>query len=162
MAIVLNPERKKRKKNLSLDEVKKITAKKREPDYVDKLVTERTKTYSTELPKKLRKEADKIREFFLSEIGPFMMAINAGTEEAREVAERTIEGKIDRAVFSRFEILVSKTIDLKMARFIAKWLDVSEEDIQRIMAIVQEKPAIIFTPKDVPKEKLGGSEKGKK
>lgn len=161
MAIELQPERKKKKK-IEIEDIKKVTARKKEPEYVDKLVMERTATYSKDLPKRLRKEADRIREFFLTEIGPFMMAINVGTDEAREVAERTIEGRVDRSVFSRFETIVAKTIDLKMARFISDWLNVSEEDMQKIMAVIHEKPAIILTPGSVPKEKPGGLDKGKK
>jgi len=155
----LNPTKSSRK--FSIKETRRVTAKKREVNYVDKAVTERVDTYKKVLPKKLRNEATVVREFFLNEIGPFMMAINVGTDEAREVAERTIEGKVDRSVFLRFEQMVAKAVELKMSKFIAKWLDVSEEEMVAIISALNEKPTIILTPKDVPHEKLGGSIKGK-
>ena len=104
---------------------------------LDKEVEARRKTYSKELPKALNSNIAQVREFFLKEIAPLTLAAQAGTAQAREVAQRVLSTEIDNTGFLQFERMVSRASTIKMARFIAAYLKLPLRTVEELLEIVK-------------------------
>src|SRR5271168_1882871 len=104
---------------------------------LDAEVEGRRATYSKELPKALQSNIEKVREFFLKDIGPLALAAQAGTVQASQVMQLTLNTEIDGQAFSQFERMVSKASTIKMARFIAKYLNLPQNTVEELLQLVQ-------------------------
>jgi hypothetical protein len=132
---------------------------------LDKEVEARKVTYASELPDSLQSNIESVREFFLNEIGPLTLAAQAGTAQAREVVQRTLNTEIDGLAFAQFERMVGKGATLKMARFIAGYLGLPRNAVESILNSIQPTPpkeAMFFPlpdsrrpPKEKPETPLG-------
>jgi hypothetical protein len=89
---------------------------------LDREVEERGVAYSKELPEALLNNIESVREFFLQELGPLALAAQAGTVQAGQVLQKTLNTEIDDRPFVQFKQMVSKASSIKMARFIAQYL----------------------------------------
>src|ERR1700722_486240 len=64
---------------------------------LDKEVEDRGERYSKELPQALQDNIAEVREFFLNDIGPLMLAAQAGTVQAGQVLQRVLNTEIDNS-----------------------------------------------------------------
>ena len=131
--------------------------------YLDKEVEARGKTYSKELPEALQNNISEVREFFLNDIGPLMLAAQAGTVQAGQVLQRVLNTEIDNSSFIQFERMVSKASTIKMARFIASYLDLPLRTVETLLQTIQP-PApreVLFMQNDPLAERRFPKEKAK-
>jgi hypothetical protein len=104
---------------------------------LDREVEDRRKTYSKELPKTIKDNIENVREFFLQEIGPLALAAQAGTTQATQVMQRTLNTEINTVPFVQFENMVSKASSIKMARFVAKYLGLPARTVETLLQTAQ-------------------------
>lgn len=104
---------------------------------LDAEVESRQKAYSKELHDALKFNIETVREFFLSEIGPLTLAAQAGTVQASQVMQRVLNTEIDSQIFLQFERMVGKASTLKMARFIAKYLELPTRTVEELLQVIQ-------------------------
>lgn len=88
----------------------------------DKETIERTKVYAEELPPILEGNINSVREFFLNEIAPLTLAAQAGTLQAKDVAQRLLKTEIGNQPFAQFERMVDVASQIRMAKYVAKYL----------------------------------------
>ena len=108
--------------------------------HVDEVVQKRLKKYKKQAPPKLKVNIDLVREFFLSEIAPRTIAMDAGIEQARSVVGGLLKSEVDATVFSRFERMVNAAVDMSMAEFVAKLFELSSEDARKMLDEINYKP----------------------
>lgn len=104
---------------------------------LDEEVETRQKTYSKELHAALKLNIESVREFFLNEIGPLTLAAQAGTVQASQVMQRVLNTEIDGQAFMQFERMVGKASTIKMARFIAKYLNLPVRTVEELLQVIQ-------------------------
>jgi len=104
---------------------------------LDAEVEKRKLAYDKELPKALNDNIKAVREFFLTEIGPLALAAQAGTVQASQVMQRTLNTEVDTQAFIQFERMVGKASTIKMARFIASYLKLPTRTVEELLQIVQ-------------------------
>lgn len=130
----------------SLNATKKVVA----PHALNMLTEEvevRKNSYSEELPTTLQANIERVREFFLNDLGPLTLAVQAGTSQAREVVQRTLNAEIDNTQFAQFERMVATGSQLLMARYIAKYLGLPRSTVEALVSSIQPKqPANIIFP----------------
>lgn len=108
--------------------------------HVDEEVQQRLKKYKKQAPKKFRTYIDEVREFFLLEIAPRTIAMDAGIEQARSVVGGLLKSDIDVSVFNRFERMMNAAVDLTMAEFIADLFKLTPEDARKMLEEINFKP----------------------
>jgi D-alanyl-D-alanine carboxypeptidase len=111
---------------------------------LDAEVEDRKTAYAKELPKALKSNIEQVREFFLKDIGPLYLAAQAGTVQAAQVMQRTLNTEIDGQAFAQFERMVGKASTIKMARFVAKYLNLPQKSVEELLQVIQPPP-----PKEV-------------
>lgn len=117
----------------------------------------RKDTYITELPTELKVYIDQVREFFLTELGPLTLGVQAGTAQAREVLQRTLNTEIDNTQFAQFDRMIMDGAKHKMARFIARYLGLPRSTIESMLSSIQPaRPAQIVFP-NIPENEGRGS-----
>lgn len=124
------------------DEITRRKRKKGKPNetavtLLDREVEDRRKTYAKELPTALVDNIENVREFFLQEIGPLALAAQAGTTQAGQVLQRTLNTELNEIPFVQFEHMVRKASAIKMARFVAKYLDLPARTVEELLRTVQ-------------------------
>lgn len=108
--------------------------------HVDDQIQRRLKKYKTEVPKKLKGNIDSVREFFLTEIAPRTVAMDAAIAQARGVVGGLLHTEVDATVFARFERMVNSAVDMKMASFVAKHFKLTHEDATKLLADLNFRP----------------------
>lgn len=122
-----------------------VLPKKLQP--IDSEVDNRVATYKKELPAELSGNIDAVREFFLRDIGPLSLATSAGATQAMEVVKRLLNTDVDSTQFEKFERMSHAAVNLKMARFIARYYKLPKREAQRIIdAIAPKQPTFIPIP----------------
>lgn len=110
-------------------------------------VEKKLKVYAKELPPKLTPNIEKVYQFFTREMAPKVLAVSAGTTQAMDVLQRTLDAPIDQEPFSQFERMVRYAHSYKMAKFIARYMGVPEEMVPELLSsILPRKEAYIFHP----------------
>lgn len=104
---------------------------------LDEEVEERKKDYGKKLPPMLKGNIEKVREFFLQEIGPLALAAQAGTTQASQVLQRTLNTEINNLPFIQFEHMINKASAIKMAHFVAKYLGLPVRTVEELLRTVQ-------------------------
>lgn len=109
-----------------------------------KIITEEVDTrravYADELPSILQTNIETVREFFLKDLGPLTLATQAGSAQAREVVQRTLNAEIDNAPFAQFERMVATASQIKMARYIAKYMGLPRATAEALVSSIQPRP----------------------
>lgn len=126
-----------------IKERKKISLPK-EVEVVDKQIAERKKTYQTELPPVLTSNIEKVREFWLKDIAPYTLAAISGSEQAKDVVQRTLDAEIDPAPFAQFQRMLSTATTLRLARFISKYLKLPAGTAEALAESIQPKQQHAF------------------
>lgn len=118
----------------------------RDPGMVslDAEVDERRDRYIKELPPRLQRNIVNVREFFLKEIGPLTLAGSAGTTQAREVIQRTLNAPVNEQPFAQFERMLGAANTLKMARFITKYAGLNPGDAASLLSSISPKREVVF------------------
>jgi hypothetical protein len=111
---------------------------------LDREVEDRRSSYAKELPKTIKSNIENVREFFLQEIGPLALAAQAGATQATQVMQRTLNTEISNVPFAQFENMISQASSIKMARFVAKYLDLPARTVEALL-----QPAQAVPPKEV-------------
>lgn len=112
--------------------------------HVDAEVDKRVRAYRLHMPAELSFNIDAVREFFLNEIAPITLAAGAGATQAREVVKRLVKSDIDGTQFEKFEVMMAKAVDIKMARFVARQLGLTKtEAVQILEAMKPRQPQIV-------------------
>jgi len=127
----------------------------RDPGLVnlDAEVDLRKEKYSKELPPKLQRNIVAVREFFLKEIGPLSLAAGAGSIQAREVMQRTLNAPVGEQAFAQFERMLNSANTIKMARFITKYTGLSINEAPSLVASIAPKKEAYFFPNQPPDER---------
>lgn len=118
--------------------------------HVDAEVDKRLKMYRQQIPQELSDNIDKVREFFLREIAPITLAAGAGASQAQEVVKRLVKSDIDGTQFEKFERMMAKAVDIKMARFIARQLGLTKVEASEILEAMKPSRQPQIVPIGVP------------
>lgn len=154
-----------------LDDRKKISLPK-EVEIVDEQISKRQKTYKQELPSELSSNIEEIREFWLKNIAPLTLAAQSGSQQAKDVVQRTLDTAIDETPFAQFERMVQIATLHKMSRYIVDYMGLPKSYATQISEslIPQQKKEVMFfpdmhdrrRPQSEPKEKEPTPEKNLK
>lgn len=112
--------------------------------HADKEIVERTKEYRKELPPILAKNIDDVREMFLQQVAPLTLAAQAGTLQARTVAQRLLKTEIGSEPFVQFERMVEVGARIQMAKFVASYMGLPVREWRSILEVL--------APKQQPRE----------
>lgn len=128
-------------------------------DYIDDEIEARLKALKKVMPKELEAKIEAVREFFLTEIGPRSLAGGAGSVQAKAIVERMLNSPIDGTQFAKFERMSHEAVNMKMAKFIAKFYDLPQSATTKLLESVMPRQPVIF-PIGAPNER--NPEKDKK
>lgn len=101
-------------------------------EHVDADAVRRLKVYKPKAGPVISERIDEIREFFLMEIAPLMLACSAGTKQAQEVVEKMIDAKVDTTLFSNFEAMVTRAARLKLNQFVLSLFSLPESFLDEL------------------------------
>lgn len=110
-------------------------------DELEEQTVSRLQRYSNELPPELRKHVDAVREFFLTEINPVLLASSLGAAQARDVVQRLLETNVDLEPYNYFDSLMRKAVKVKLRKFVSKFTKVTQQDLQAL--IEQQKEVLL-------------------
>lgn len=102
-------------------------------EHVDDNILKRLREYRKELPPELAANIDKIREFFLMEISPLTLAVTPGADQATDVIQKLLGSNLDGAVMLQFERMLRKGVDIKISKYVTKYLGLPEEESTKIL-----------------------------
>jgi hypothetical protein len=111
--------------------------KPKEVELLDEQVEARRKTYVKQFPQKLNKNLEAVREYWLRDIAPLALASVAGSEQAREVIQKTLGTEIDGSSFAQFNVMVQKGVQIKSAEYIVKFLGLPKGSAEELLDIVK-------------------------
>lgn len=116
-------------------------------EHIDGEVEERLKTYEKELSVELAKNIECVREFFLKEMDPLSLGVQGGTAQVHALMLRLFPDGIDTEQFSQFVHMAKQARKIKMARFIATYMQLDPEDAERIAdGITPRKEVMVIGP----------------
>jgi hypothetical protein len=121
-------------------ERRKAQFKPKELEHIDAEVTSRLKTFKKEMPVSLRGKIEEVREFFLTQISPLVIASSGGTIQAKDVAERMFKTEVDSAIFGRFDNMVNRAATIKVALFVLAYFDLPDEFLSSLLPSQQHNP----------------------
>jgi hypothetical protein len=130
------------------DEVEKSKKKvvKKELDHIDDEVETRLKELRRKMPKELEANIKAVREFFLTEIGPRTLAGGAGSVQAKEVVQRLLGTPVDGTQFAKFERMSHEAVNIRMAKFIARYYKLPQRDCQKLLESIMPRPVMFPIP----------------
>lgn len=127
----------------------KSNFKKKKVEHVDAAIQARVKIYKKKLPPELEANITKVREFFLKQIGPKTLASSAGSTQAKAVVQELLGTEVDSGTFNKFERMISIGVNISMARFITKYLDLPKDTAEQILAELNYKPHQMMPPQQI-------------
>lgn len=128
-----------------VQKAKKKVAKK-ELDHIDTEVEARLKQLKKVMPKELEANIKEVREFFLTEIGPRTLAGGAGSVQARAVVQRLLGSEIDGTQFAKFERMSHEAVNIRMAKFIARYYGLPQSVCTKLLESVMPRPVMFPMP----------------
>lgn len=115
-----------RKRREALSKKKELPSSTRE---IDKIA----ESYKEVLPKDMESRIEEVRDFFLSELSPLVLAANVGCEQAMSILDITTEGQVDKDPQRKFNEMLMKGLQLRMSRFIVEYLGLDKKDYLRLL-----------------------------
>jgi hypothetical protein len=116
-------------------------------EHIDQEVEDRLKTYERELSASLEKNIAAVREFFLTEIDPLSLGIQGGTAQVHSLMTRIFPDGIDTEQFMQFVHMAKQARKIKMANFIAGYMNLDPADAERIAdTLTPKKEVMIIGP----------------
>jgi hypothetical protein len=110
-------------------------------------VEARVVTYTGELPKQLQPRIEAVREYFVGEILPKVLAVGAGTAQALDVVQRTLGTEVNPQQFAQFERMVERARLIKMASFVTEYMDLPAEYASDLVdSVTPKKEMMIIHP----------------
>lgn len=107
-------------------------------------VEARVVTYTGELPKQLQPRIEAVREYFVNEILPKVLAVGAGTAQALDVVQRTLGTEVNPQQFAQFERMVERARLIKMASFVTEYMDLPATYAPDLVDSVTPKKEVMF------------------
>jgi hypothetical protein len=114
--------------------------------HVDTPIQKRVKKYKKQVPKVLKANITVVREFFLKEIAPRTLAMDAGSTQARAVVQEMLKTEVDVTMFNRFERMVNSAANISMATFIAAYFGLPKQAANQLLAELNFKPQFMSMP----------------
>lgn len=103
------------------------------PVPVDQEIVIRAAKYQKALPKQLDSQIHKVREFFLQEVAPLLVAGSTGALQAREVMTKALGSDVDDSTEFFFNQMMSKAVNLKLCKFVAELFQLDHDDAQYLL-----------------------------
>lgn len=103
----------------SSEEQRQASFEREMPIPVDQEIITRALKYQKALPRDLESRIKTVREFFLSEIGPLLMAGSTGAHQAKSVMEQALGSPVDDSTEWFFNQFMTKAANLKLSRFVS-------------------------------------------
>ncbi|QBX06656.1 hypothetical protein H1O16_gp243 [Burkholderia phage BcepSaruman] len=112
-------------------------------------INDRAEAYARELPVALSDKIAVIREYLLNEWAPSAFATSAATAQFMDVAQRTLGTAIDTQPMMKLQLMVDKALTVKMAEFVAKFMNLDPSQAPALADhVAPKKEAIIIHPHD--------------
>jgi hypothetical protein len=103
------------------------------PVPVDQEIITRAAKYQRSLPKQLESQIKLVREFFLQEIAPLLVAGSTGVLQAKEVMAKALGSEVDDTSEFFFNQLMTKAVNLKLSKFVSSFFHLDERDTQYLL-----------------------------
>lgn len=103
----------------------------------------RLKDYKKDIPQEVKRNMLNVREFFLTQIGPLTLAGGAGAGQAKEIVQRMLNTAVDGTQFDKFERMSHEAVNLRMARFIAKYYGLEKSAVDKLLTSIAPKTQTI-------------------
>lgn len=100
---------------------------------LNKNVEDRAKTFNRDVAGKVDKLIKEVSEYFLTELSPLTMAAQGGVAQAREVMQIALNTDVEQASVDQFDSMLRHGVQMKMARYIARYLGLSNKDVPMLM-----------------------------
>ncbi len=107
---------------------------------IEDVIQRRVDAYRDEFPDHVTQNIDKVREFFLNEINPLLLASSTGAAQAQDVIQKMLGITVDGAPYVHFDKLVRRAVQARMTKFISSFFKVDPK------ALIIETPT---QPKEV-------------
>lgn len=136
----------------NIERQKELTAASRRiVQEVEEHTGSRVASYTPELQDMLHANVEEVREFFLRQINPLILASSLGAAQAKDVLEKMLNANIDPEPYQHFERMIRKAALAKLSRFVCEYLDLPLEDLRLLL----EKPTTteIILPDVIPRER---------
>lgn len=111
---------------------------------IDDIMRKRVDAYREEFPDSVSKNIDKVREFFLKEINPLIMASSTGAAQAQDIIQRLLGFTVDGAPYNHFDKLVRRAVQLRMTKFISSYFKVDQEKLLAQLTESQPKDVLLL------------------
>jgi len=102
-------------------------SRRRASQTIEDVIQRRVDAYKDEFPDYVTKNIDKVREFFLNEINPLLLASSTGAAQAQDVIQKMLGITVDGAPYVHFDKLVRRAVQARMAKFIGSFFKVDPE-----------------------------------
>lgn len=96
---------------------------------LEDVIQRRVNVYKDEFPSHVTQNIDKVREFFLNEINPLLLASSTGAAQAQDVLQKMLGINVDGAPYVHFDKLVRRAVQLRMAKFISSYFKVDVKEL---------------------------------
>lgn len=113
------------------------TSRRRTTESLEEVIQRRVDSYKDEFTPSVAKGSDRVREFFLKEINPLIMASGVGSAQAKDVLQKMLGIEIDGQPYAHFDRLVRKAVQLRLAKFISEYFKV---DLSELMQATDQHP----------------------
>lgn len=103
------------------------------PIPVDQEIVTRAAKYQKSLPKQLEGQIKLVREFFLQEIAPLLVAGSTGALQAKEVMSKALGSDVDDTSEFFFNQMMTKAVNLKLCKFVSTMFSLDEAETQYLL-----------------------------
>lgn len=115
-----------------VEESKKAMAPKKMIHVTDE-VDERTKQLGVELPPVLQTHITRVREYFLTQLTPRILAISVGAEQAKQAIQQLLDTEVDPGPFIQFEQMARYATRIKMAQYLTRHFKLPPDKAQDLV-----------------------------
>lgn len=110
---------------------------------LEDVIQRRVDVYKDEFPSHVTKNIDKVREFFLTEINPLLLASSTGAAQAQDVVQKMLGITVDGAPYVHFDKLVRRAVLARMTKFISSYFKVDAKALS-IEPVAQPKEVVFL------------------
>lgn len=103
------------------------------PIPVDQEIVIRAAKYQKTLPRQLEGQIKVVREFFLQEIAPLLVAGSTGALQAKEVMGKALGADVDDTSEFFFNQMMTKAVNLKLCKFVSTMFSLDAEETQYLL-----------------------------
>lgn len=107
---------------------------------INQHVVARAKTLNKDIAPNVEKFIKQVREYLLTELGPFTMGAQGGLDQAREVVKSALDTDVEPDTLKQFDAMLRQGVQIKMARFLAKYLKLDPQDAEVLLARLLSQP----------------------